>query len=156
MGFKGSMLSPVSSDHSPWSLCAWLKTFAPESWLSKPASPLIPFHSSCWVWGNIFSKGAVSCSARGSALLAPAPQTQRGLLQPEHGAKGSPAPLHSTLTGCPLPPPQNKVFIYRGKEYERREDFEMRLLNPFPNAEKLKSTSPPGQDITGSPGQCIL
>uniref|UniRef100_A0A8C3KG42 Dedicator of cytokinesis protein 2 n=1 Tax=Calidris pygmaea TaxID=425635 RepID=A0A8C3KG42_9CHAR len=51
---------------------------------------------------------------------------------------------------------RNKVFIYRGKEYERREDFEMRLLSPFPNAEKLKSTSPPGQDITGSPGQCIL
>ncbi|NXL39073.1 DOCK2 protein, partial [Glaucidium brasilianum] len=50
---------------------------------------------------------------------------------------------------------RNKVFIYRGKEYERREDFEMRLLSPFPNAEKLKSTSPPGQDITGSPGQYI-
>ncbi|NXW47330.1 DOCK2 protein, partial [Nyctiprogne leucopyga] len=50
---------------------------------------------------------------------------------------------------------RNKVFIYRGKEYERREDFEMRLLNPFPNAEKLKSTSPPGQDITSSPGQYI-
>lgn len=58
--------------------------------------------------------------------------------------------------GCHLPPPQNKVFIYRGKEYERREDFEMQLLSPFPNAEQLKSTSPPGQDITGSLGQCIL
>lgn len=32
----------------------------------------------------------------------------------------------------------------------------MRLLSPFPNAEKLKSTSPPGEDITSSPGQCIL
>uniref|UniRef100_A0A8C8AQA0 Dedicator of cytokinesis 2 n=1 Tax=Otus sunia TaxID=257818 RepID=A0A8C8AQA0_9STRI len=52
-------------------------------------------------------------------------------------------------------PWQGPVFIYRGKEYERREDFEMRLLSPFPNAEKLKSTSPPGQDITGSPGQYI-
>uniref|UniRef100_A0A8C3Y0B4 Dedicator of cytokinesis 2 n=1 Tax=Catharus ustulatus TaxID=91951 RepID=A0A8C3Y0B4_CATUS len=50
---------------------------------------------------------------------------------------------------------RNKVFIYRGKEYERREDFEMQLLCPFPNAEKLKSTSPPGQDITDSPGQYI-
>ncbi|KAM7021291.1 dedicator of cytokinesis protein 2-like [Passerculus sandwichensis] len=50
---------------------------------------------------------------------------------------------------------RNKVFIYRGKEYERREDFEMQLLSPFPNAEKLKSTSPPGQDITDSPGQYI-
>ncbi|PKK17628.1 hypothetical protein A306_00000207, partial [Columba livia] len=49
---------------------------------------------------------------------------------------------------------KNKVFIYRGKEYERREDFEMRLLSPFPNAEKLTTTSPPGQDVTGSPGQC--
>ncbi|XP_040525641.1 dedicator of cytokinesis protein 2-like isoform X2 [Gallus gallus] len=37
---------------------------------------------------------------------------------------------------------RNKVFIYRGKEYERREDFEMRLLSPFPNAEKLQTTSP--------------
>uniref|UniRef100_A0A8B9NDW9 Dedicator of cytokinesis protein 2 n=1 Tax=Accipiter nisus TaxID=211598 RepID=A0A8B9NDW9_9AVES len=50
---------------------------------------------------------------------------------------------------------RNKIFIYRGKEYERREDFEMRLLSPFPNAEKLKSTSPPGEDITSSPGQYI-
>ncbi|NXP20328.1 DOCK2 protein, partial [Scytalopus superciliaris] len=50
---------------------------------------------------------------------------------------------------------RNRVFIYRGKEYERREDFEMQLLSPFPNAEKLKSTSPPGQDIMGSPGQYI-
>lgn len=32
----------------------------------------------------------------------------------------------------------------------------MQLLSPFPRAEKLKSTSPPGQDITDSPGQCIL
>uniref|UniRef100_A0A8C2TA25 Dedicator of cytokinesis protein 2-like n=1 Tax=Coturnix japonica TaxID=93934 RepID=A0A8C2TA25_COTJA len=51
---------------------------------------------------------------------------------------------------------RNKVFIYRGKEYERREDFEMRLLSPFPNAEKLQTTSTPGPDITESPGQCIL
>lgn len=69
---------------------------------------------------------------------------------------GSPTLLCGTGMSCHLPPLQNKVFIYRGKEYERREDFEMRLLSPFPNAEKLKSTSPPGQDITDSPGQCIL
>ncbi|KAM9027370.1 dedicator of cytokinesis protein 2-like isoform 2-T2 [Ara ararauna] len=50
---------------------------------------------------------------------------------------------------------RNKVFIYRGKEYERREDFELQLLSPFPSAERLKSTCPPGQDITGSPGQFI-
>ncbi|OWK56746.1 Dedicator of cytokinesis protein 2 [Lonchura striata] len=64
--------------------------------------------------------------------------------------------LCGTGMSCHLPTLQNKVFIYRGKEYERREDFEMQLLSPFPNAEKLKSTSPPGQDITHSPGQCIL
>ena len=51
---------------------------------------------------------------------------------------------------------QGKVFIYRGKEYERREDFEARLLTQFPNAEKMKTTSPPGDEIKNSPGQRIL
>ncbi|KFU92795.1 Dedicator of cytokinesis protein 1, partial [Chaetura pelagica] len=50
---------------------------------------------------------------------------------------------------------RNKVFIYRGKEYERREDFEARLLTQFPNAEKMKTTSPPGDDIKSSSGQYI-
>ncbi|XP_036078774.1 dedicator of cytokinesis protein 1 isoform X3 [Rousettus aegyptiacus] len=50
---------------------------------------------------------------------------------------------------------RGKVFIYRGKEYERREDFEARLLTQFPNAEKMKTTSPPGDDIRNSPGQHI-
>ncbi|XP_029465888.1 dedicator of cytokinesis protein 1 isoform X4 [Rhinatrema bivittatum] len=50
---------------------------------------------------------------------------------------------------------RNKVFIYRGKEYERREDFEARLLTQFPNAEKMKTTSPPGEDIKNSTGQYI-
>uniref|UniRef100_A0A803SLU4 Dedicator of cytokinesis 1 n=1 Tax=Anolis carolinensis TaxID=28377 RepID=A0A803SLU4_ANOCA len=50
---------------------------------------------------------------------------------------------------------RNKVFIYRGKEYERREDFEARLLTQFPNAEKMKTTSPPGEDLKNSPGQYI-
>ncbi|NXV29471.1 DOCK1 protein, partial [Rissa tridactyla] len=50
---------------------------------------------------------------------------------------------------------RNKVFIYRGKEYERREDFEARLLTQFPNAEKMKTTSPPGDDIKNSSSQYI-
>ncbi|XP_004701293.1 dedicator of cytokinesis protein 1 [Echinops telfairi] len=50
---------------------------------------------------------------------------------------------------------RGKVFIYRGKEYERREDFEARLLTQFPNAEKMKTTSPPGDEIKSSPGQYI-
>ncbi|XP_042170165.1 dedicator of cytokinesis protein 1-like [Oncorhynchus tshawytscha] len=52
-------------------------------------------------------------------------------------------------------PSQNKMFIYRGKEYERREDFEARLLTQFPNADKMKTTTPPGDDIKTSSSQCI-
>lgn len=51
---------------------------------------------------------------------------------------------------------QNKVFIYRGKEYERREDFQMQLMSQFPNAEKMNTTSSPGDDVKNAPGQCIL
>ncbi|KAG8518214.1 Dedicator of cytokinesis protein 5 [Galemys pyrenaicus] len=51
---------------------------------------------------------------------------------------------------------RNKIFIYRGKEYERREDFSLRLLTQFPNAEKMTSTTPPGEEIKTSPKQCIL
>ncbi|OCT71603.1 dedicator of cytokinesis protein 1 isoform X2 [Xenopus laevis] len=50
---------------------------------------------------------------------------------------------------------RNKIFIYRGKEYERREDFEARLLTQFPNAEKMKTTTPPGDDMKNSVGQYI-
>ncbi|MBN3290076.1 DOCK1 protein, partial [Polypterus senegalus] len=50
---------------------------------------------------------------------------------------------------------RNKMFIYRGKEYERREDFEARLLTQFPNSEKMKTTTPPGEDIRNSSGQYI-
>uniref|UniRef100_A0A667GZB1 Dedicator of cytokinesis 2 n=1 Tax=Lynx canadensis TaxID=61383 RepID=A0A667GZB1_LYNCA len=49
---------------------------------------------------------------------------------------------------------RNKVFIYRGKEYERREDFQMQLMSQFPNAEKMNTTSAPGDDVK-CPGQYI-
>ncbi|XP_078269755.1 dedicator of cytokinesis protein 1 isoform X2 [Rhinoraja longicauda] len=49
----------------------------------------------------------------------------------------------------------NKMFIYRGKEYERREEFEARLFTIFPNAEKMKTTSPPSDDIKNSSAQYI-
>ena len=40
----------------------------------------------------------------------------------------------------PFPPSQNKVFIYRGKEYERLADFSSRMQILFPNAEvRVKS-----------------
>ncbi|XP_054832952.1 dedicator of cytokinesis protein 2 [Eublepharis macularius] len=50
---------------------------------------------------------------------------------------------------------RNKVFIYRGKEYERREDFQAQLISHFPNAEKMNTTAPPGEDLKNSPGQYI-
>lgn len=51
---------------------------------------------------------------------------------------------------------QNKMFIYRGKEYEWLEDFNLKLMSQFPNAVKVTSTSPPGDNICNSPGQRIL
>uniref|UniRef100_A0A8C2Z5S6 Dedicator of cytokinesis 1 n=1 Tax=Cyclopterus lumpus TaxID=8103 RepID=A0A8C2Z5S6_CYCLU len=48
---------------------------------------------------------------------------------------------------------RHKMFIYRGKEYERREDIEARLLTQFPNAEKMKTTTPPSEDTKCSSGQ---
>lgn len=48
------------------------------------------------------------------------------------------------------------MFIYRGKEYEWLEDFSLKLLSQFPNAVRMTSTAPPGDDISNSPGQRIL
>uniref|UniRef100_A0A667Y3E7 Dedicator of cytokinesis 5 n=1 Tax=Myripristis murdjan TaxID=586833 RepID=A0A667Y3E7_9TELE len=50
---------------------------------------------------------------------------------------------------------RNKVFIYRGKEYEWLEDFSLKLLSQFPNAVRMTSTAPPGDNISNSPGQHI-
>ncbi|XP_040200610.1 dedicator of cytokinesis protein 2 isoform X1 [Rana temporaria] len=50
---------------------------------------------------------------------------------------------------------RNKVFIYRGKEYERREDFLTQLMGQFPFSEKMNTTSNPGDNIKNSPGQYI-
>uniref|UniRef100_H3CYE3 DOCKER domain-containing protein n=1 Tax=Tetraodon nigroviridis TaxID=99883 RepID=H3CYE3_TETNG len=50
---------------------------------------------------------------------------------------------------------RNKMFIYRGKDYERWEDFEARLLTQFPNAEKMRTSTPPSEDTKCSPGQYI-
>ncbi|RXM98236.1 Dedicator of cytokinesis protein 2 [Acipenser ruthenus] len=51
---------------------------------------------------------------------------------------------------------RNKVFIHRGKEYERREDFQTQLMSQFPSAVRLNITSTPGDDIRNSQRQCIL
>ncbi|BES96169.1 Dedicator of cytokinesis [Nesidiocoris tenuis] len=50
---------------------------------------------------------------------------------------------------------QNKVFIYRGKEYERLSDFCTRALNQLPKAELMNTLTPPGEDITESDKQYI-
>ncbi|XP_072404842.1 dedicator of cytokinesis protein 5-like [Chiloscyllium punctatum] len=50
---------------------------------------------------------------------------------------------------------RNKMFIYRGKDYERYEDFHLKLTTQFPNAEKMTSTSPPSDQLKLSPGQYI-
>uniref|UniRef100_A0A8C7HA35 Dedicator of cytokinesis 2 n=1 Tax=Oncorhynchus kisutch TaxID=8019 RepID=A0A8C7HA35_ONCKI len=51
---------------------------------------------------------------------------------------------------------RNKVFIHRGKEYERREDFQNQLMSQFPSAVRLNITTMPGDDVRLSPLQCIL
>ena len=40
---------------------------------------------------------------------------------------------------------QNKVFIYRGRGFERLPDFQARMLDQFPNAELMTSLQPPTQ-----------
>ncbi|KAL1415726.1 hypothetical protein MTO96_006604 [Rhipicephalus appendiculatus] len=50
---------------------------------------------------------------------------------------------------------QNKVFVYRGKEYERLSDFSTRLLNQFPNAILLTKLTIPGNDVTESQSQYL-
>ncbi|XP_034036941.1 dedicator of cytokinesis protein 2-like isoform X2 [Thalassophryne amazonica] len=50
---------------------------------------------------------------------------------------------------------RNKVFIHRGKEYERREDFQNHLMSQFPSAVRLNTTTMPGDDIRKSTLQYI-
>uniref|UniRef100_A0A8C2GG28 Dedicator of cytokinesis 2 n=1 Tax=Cyprinus carpio TaxID=7962 RepID=A0A8C2GG28_CYPCA len=50
---------------------------------------------------------------------------------------------------------RNKVFIHRGKEYERREDFQSQLMSQFPSAVRLNITTMPGDDIKNSNMQYI-
>uniref|UniRef100_A0A8C8LWA1 Dedicator of cytokinesis 2 n=1 Tax=Oncorhynchus tshawytscha TaxID=74940 RepID=A0A8C8LWA1_ONCTS len=50
---------------------------------------------------------------------------------------------------------RNKVFIHRGKEYERRDDFQNQLMSQFPSAVRLNITTMPGDDVRLSPLQYI-
>uniref|UniRef100_A0A672IBJ6 Dedicator of cytokinesis 2 n=1 Tax=Salarias fasciatus TaxID=181472 RepID=A0A672IBJ6_SALFA len=51
---------------------------------------------------------------------------------------------------------RNKVFIHRGKEYERREDFQNQLMSQFPSSVRLNITTMPGDEIKNSPLQFLL
>uniref|UniRef100_A0A1I8NGF6 Signaling protein n=1 Tax=Musca domestica TaxID=7370 RepID=A0A1I8NGF6_MUSDO len=50
---------------------------------------------------------------------------------------------------------QNKTYIYRGKEYERLDDFSTRILMQHPQAELMHTLETPGEEITQSEGQYI-
>uniref|UniRef100_A0A672S4F7 Dedicator of cytokinesis 2 n=1 Tax=Sinocyclocheilus grahami TaxID=75366 RepID=A0A672S4F7_SINGR len=50
---------------------------------------------------------------------------------------------------------RNKVFIHRGKEYERREDFQSQLMSQFTSAVRLNITTMPGDDIKNSNMQYV-
>lgn len=49
---------------------------------------------------------------------------------------------------------QNKVFVYRGLEYERIGAFTQRLQTEFPSAQILMKNVPPEDNIVNSDGQC--
>lgn len=49
----------------------------------------------------------------------------------------------------------NKVFIYRGKEYERLSDFCTRILMQHPAAELMQTLTTPGEEITQSDNMFI-
>ncbi|XP_050437512.1 dedicator of cytokinesis protein 3 isoform X2 [Adelges cooleyi] len=50
---------------------------------------------------------------------------------------------------------RNKVFVYRGLEYEHMETFTQRLQTEFPTAQLLTRNTPPSQTILQSDGQYI-
>ncbi|XP_011337215.1 dedicator of cytokinesis protein 1 isoform X1 [Ooceraea biroi] len=50
---------------------------------------------------------------------------------------------------------QNKVFVYRGKEYERLSDFCSRTLNQLPNAEQMNKLCPPTTEMLESSHQYV-
>ncbi|XP_055923008.1 dedicator of cytokinesis protein 1 isoform X2 [Eupeodes corollae] len=50
---------------------------------------------------------------------------------------------------------RNKVFVFRGKEYERLSDFCTRILVQHPTAELMQTLTTPGPEITQADGQYI-
>ncbi|XP_071494855.1 dedicator of cytokinesis protein 1-like [Diadema antillarum] len=50
---------------------------------------------------------------------------------------------------------RNRVFIYRGKEYERLADFVARQQQLYPNATLLNKTTPPDKELFDNKGQIL-
>ena len=48
---------------------------------------------------------------------------------------------------------QNKTFIYRGRGFERRGEFVIRIMDQFPDAEEKKKLGAPTQEEKDSPKQ---
>ena len=49
---------------------------------------------------------------------------------------------------------QNKVFVYRGVEYERIGSFTQRLQTEYPSAQILTKNTPPDDSIVNGFDQC--
>lgn len=49
-----------------------------------------------------------------------------------------------------------QVFIHRGKEYDRLDDFRNRMMDQHINAELMNKLSPPSDEVKESSGQCML
>ena len=51
---------------------------------------------------------------------------------------------------------QNKMFVYRGDDYERLASFTSRLCSDFHQAQLLKNNNPVTESIKLDDGMCIL
>uniref|UniRef100_A0A4W5RS88 Dedicator of cytokinesis 5 n=1 Tax=Hucho hucho TaxID=62062 RepID=A0A4W5RS88_9TELE len=137
-----------------------------EMVMSKPCSHLVSFyqllHLSVQMWEKAIEMGKQLAKMHEnqmfdfmelSQLLKQQAQFYENIMhamrpQPEYFAVGYYGLGFPTFL-------RNKVFIYRGKEYEWLEDFSLKLLSQFPNAARMTSTAPPGDNICNSQGQHI-
>uniref|UniRef100_A0A8C7S788 Dedicator of cytokinesis 5 n=1 Tax=Oncorhynchus mykiss TaxID=8022 RepID=A0A8C7S788_ONCMY len=133
-------------------------------WSDKPCAPhLIPGHGKhVWTQQELKERlfQEIICNLdKGKVSSHPHPVTLLGTQFYEnimHAMRPQPEYFAVGYYGLGFPTfLRNKVFIYRGKEYEWLEDFSLKLLSQFPNAARMTSTAPPGDNICNSQGQHI-
>uniref|UniRef100_A0A673YTD5 Dedicator of cytokinesis 5 n=1 Tax=Salmo trutta TaxID=8032 RepID=A0A673YTD5_SALTR len=140
-------------------------------WSDKPCAPhLIPGHGKhVWTQQELkerlfqeiicnLDKGKVSSHPQPVTLLGSMMYKQQAQFYENimHAMRPQPEYFAVGYYGLGFPTfLRNKVFIYRGKEYEWLEDFSLKLLSQFPNAARMTSTAPPGDNICNSQGQHI-